>query len=183
MPTPIFRKKHPMAQTVAAFALAGIAGLASPAQAQTANPASTTAFKAEQPPVSTGNLRIIPLESAALRLGKYEACRICGIVESISLTQYEDASDDADADFGKMADDVSGKSAQKNRRNILLIIKSLGSGAQSAQATGKQARPALTYFVRVRMEDGTFRIVTQPTQPEFAVGDRVRVTSGAVITA
>ena len=182
MPTPLFRKQYPVAHTVVALAVAGMACVASPVQAQPANPASTTAFRAEQPPVSTGNLRIIPLEPAALRLGKYEACRICGIVESISLTQYEDASDTA-ADFDEMADDVSGKSAQKSRRNILPIIKSPGSGAQRAQAPGKQARPALTYFVKVRMEDGTFRIVTQPSQPEFAVGDRVRVTSGAVITA
>lgn len=176
-----FRNKH----TAAAFGLLGMAaviGLASPVQAQTTKPAATTEFKTEQQPLSTETLRIIPVESAASSAGKYEACRICGIVESISLTQYENMLDDS-AEPEEMADEVSGKSAQKSRRNLLLAIKGRNSGTQPGRIPDKSTRPALTYYVKVRMEDGTFRIVTQPTQPAFAVGDRVRVTSGAVITA
>lgn len=181
MSTSTVRNMH----TAVAFSLLGMAAaisLISPAQAQTVKPAATAAFKAEQQPLSTESLRIIPVGEASSRSDKYEACRICGIVESISLTQYENMPDDS-AEPEEMADDVSGKLAQKSRRNLLLAIKGMSRGAQTGRALGKATRPALTYFVKVRMADGTFRIVTQPTQPEFAVGDRVRVTSGAVITA
>lgn len=179
--TPTFRNTH----TAAALSLLGMVaaiGLGFPAQAQTPKPAATTEFKTEQQPLSTETLRIIPVETAASRSDKDETCRICGIVESISLTQYENMPDDS-AEPEEMAGDVSGKSAQKTRGYLLRAIQGNSGGAQSGRILGKPTRPALTYFVKVRMEDGTFRIVTQSTQPEFAVGDRVRVTSGAVITA
>lgn len=181
MSIPTFRNTH-TAAALGLLAVMAVTGLASPAQAQTPKPAARTEFKTDQQPLSAETLRIIPVGTASPRSDKDELCRICGIVESISLTQYENTPDDS-AEPEEMADDVSGQPSHSRRGLLLRAIKGIGNDAQPGRTLGKPARPAMTYFVKVRMEDGTFRIVTQSTQPEFAVGDRVRVTSGAVITA
>jgi hypothetical protein len=52
-----------------------------------------------------------------------------------------------------------------------------------APAAGAGQRPAgarLSYRVTVRMSDGSYRTLAQPTPPTVAVGDRVRVADGAV---
>lgn len=52
-----------------------------------------------------------------------------------------------------------------------------------ARAVGETPRPArtrLSYRVTVRMADGSYRTLAQPTPPTVAVGDRVRVAEGAV---
>ena len=41
------------------------------------------------------------------------------------------------------------------------------------------ARP--TYRVTVRMTDGSFRTLAQPTPPSVGVGDRVRIAEGAIV--
>ncbi len=42
------------------------------------------------------------------------------------------------------------------------------------------AEKRVVYRVTVRMDDGSFRTVSQATAPAFAVGDKVRVVQGAI---
>jgi hypothetical protein len=53
-----------------------------------------------------------------------------------------------------------------------------------ASATKESQRPAgtrVSYRVTVRMSDGSYRTLAQPSPPTVGVGDRVRVADGAVI--
>lgn len=53
-----------------------------------------------------------------------------------------------------------------------------------ARAAGEGERPPrtrLSYRVTVRMSDGSYRTLAQPTPPSVAVGDPVRVAEGAVV--
>lgn len=42
---------------------------------------------------------------------------------------------------------------------------------------------AVTYLIKVRMQDGTQHVITQNSLPEHEVGDHVRLTVGKMITA
>jgi hypothetical protein len=61
--------------------------------------------------------------------------------------------------------------------------------ATSATAPGADARasadanlvPRTAYRVTVRMEDGSYRTLSQPEPPAFKAGERVRVVDGAVV--
>jgi outer membrane lipoprotein SlyB len=61
--------------------------------------------------------------------------------------------------------------------------------ATSATPVGEDARvsadanlvPRTAYRVTVRMEDGSYRTLSQPRPPAFKAGDRVRVVDGAVV--
>lgn len=51
-------------------------------------------------------------------------------------------------------------------------------------AAGEGPRPAgarASYRVTVRMVDGSYRTLAQPTPPSVGVGDRVRIAAGAVV--
>ena len=45
----------------------------------------------------------------------------------------------------------------------------------------KNVKKHYTYRITVRMEDGTFRTVSQSQPPAVAVGDKVRVADGVVV--
>lgn len=165
------------------FGVAAVVGLVPLAHAQItqASPAPA-AFKAGPPSGDSNSLRIIPAWPASSDKGK--ACGICGIVESIGMFRNEGAAD-TPGDDG-IADDIVGKQLKKNRGNILLTIISLSGRPYAGHVldwdAGKGMEPSISYVVKVHMVDGSFRLVTQIAKPEYTVGDRVRVTSGAVIT-
>jgi outer membrane lipoprotein SlyB len=54
-----------------------------------------------------------------------------------------------------------------------------GEDAQEASAAALVPRTA--YRVTVRMEDGSYRTLSQPTRPMFKSGDRVRIADGALL--
>jgi outer membrane lipoprotein SlyB len=54
---------------------------------------------------------------------------------------------------------------------------SMGSSG-AAGATGSSAMPDRVYRVTLRMDDGSTRIVTQESTPDFRSGDRVNLTGG-----
>lgn len=51
------------------------------------------------------------------------------------------------------------------------------SGGEGQKPTG----PRTSYRVTVRMADGSYRTLAQPTPPTVGVGDRVRVADGTVV--
>jgi hypothetical protein len=52
---------------------------------------------------------------------------------------------------------------------------------QSGGEGQKPAGPRTSYRVTVRMADGSYRTLAQPTPPAVGIGDRVRVADGAVV--
>jgi hypothetical protein len=58
---------------------------------------------------------------------------------------------------------------------------STAPGGDDAQEAGRGAVvPRTAYRVTVRMEDGSYRTLSQPTRPAFKSGDRVRIADGAL---
>jgi hypothetical protein len=129
---------------------------------------------------NANNLRIIPFANPASAAGSKQACGICGVVESIRLSLNNDlgAEPDDDSSLENTAKHGKGKARPYLTDNRM---PALGNGGNSMNKPSK--KPAPVFEIKVRMTDGTMRIVNQPTQPEYAVGDYVRVISGAVTAA
>jgi outer membrane lipoprotein SlyB len=51
-------------------------------------------------------------------------------------------------------------------------------GSGSTGATGSPATPV--HRITLRMDDGSTRVVTQETTPDFREGDRVNLTGGTI---
>ena len=122
-------------------------------------------------------LRVIPIEDPAELGSNKSSCSICGVVESISLTVRDGVAMEPDEESA-MEDVV--KSQGKNRGNLLLTAE---RWLVAPVANSGLKKHAPLFEVKVRMSDGTIRIVNQPMQPGYAVGDYVRVVTGAVIAA
>jgi outer membrane lipoprotein SlyB len=56
-------------------------------------------------------------------------------------------------------------------------------GALAGNQIEKNVKKHYSYRVTVRMDDGSFRTVSQPSPPAVVVGERVRIVDGAVIVA
>lgn len=129
---------------------------------------------------NANNLRIIPFANPASATGGKQACGICGVVESIRLSLNDDVGIEPDSDSS--LENTSKHGLGKARPYLTdNRMPALGHGGNSTNKPLKNQAPV--YEIKVRMTDGTMRIVNQPTQPEYAVGDYVRVISGAVTAA
>ena len=66
---------------------------------------------------------------------------------------------------------------------VVAAVRTFEVRGDSAGA-GEAQRPAgarTSYRVTVRMLDGSYRTLAQPTPPSVGVGDRVRIAAGAVV--
>lgn len=125
--------------------------------------------------IESRNFRVIPISNPAEITASKRNCNICGVVESISLNVRNEPAL-APEDESDMENVV--KSSGKSRA---LLLPTQHGGENTNNKPLKKNAPM--YEVKVRMTDGTVRILNQPTQPEYAVGDYVRVISGAVTAA
>jgi hypothetical protein len=85
------------------------------------------------------------------------ACRDCGVVESLREVEQSDES----SGLGAVA----------------------GAGAYAGHEIEKRSRKSVNYEIRVRMNDGTYRTLHEPTRPALTVGQKVRVTDQGVVAA
>jgi outer membrane lipoprotein SlyB len=58
-----------------------------------------------------------------------------------------------------------------------------GAGAYAGHEIEKNMKKSVSYQVRVRMNDGTYRTFHESAQPALAVGQKVRVTEQGIISA
>ncbi|HXZ54435.1 MAG TPA: hypothetical protein VEF92_06490 [Burkholderiales bacterium] len=92
---------------------------------------------------------------------KPAVCALCGIVESIrSVEVYEESG--------------AGGGAADLRNNA----ENPGAGSPE-----KNLRKRVVWRVTVRMTDGSYRAISLPSPPVFAVGEKVRVVEGRLVRA
>jgi outer membrane lipoprotein SlyB len=114
---------------------------------------------------------------------KQVACSNCGVVKSIRLVHHEGQSSGLGAVAGGVTGGLVGNQIGKGKGNALLTILGAGGGALAGNAIEKNMKSTSAYVTKIRMEDGTYRSVTQATQPEYSIGDRVKMVSGHVAVA
>ena len=91
--------------------------------------------------------------AASMSASGRPACATCGVVESVR--------------------EVGGNRAA----GVEVRLVASGTPADAALETKR-----VSYRVTVRMDDGSYRTLSQPAPPAVAVGDAVRVADGAVVT-
>jgi outer membrane lipoprotein SlyB len=64
-------------------------------------------------------------------------------------------------------------------RDVATVLGAIG-GAIAGHQIEKQVRKTNAYEVEVRMEDGTTRVFTQDTMPQWRIGEPVRIVNGVI---
>jgi outer membrane lipoprotein SlyB len=106
------------------------------------------------------------------------ACAACGQIESISLVKHDGEASGLGAVTGGVAGGVVGNQIGSGKGNILMTLLGIGGGAYAGHTIEKKIKATSSYVVKVNMQDGSKRTVTQTEKPMFAVGDQVRITNG-----
>lgn len=102
-----------------------------------------------------------------------EACRSCGVVESVQAVQRKGEGTGVGAVAGGVVGALLGNQMGRgDGRKAMTVIGAVGGGVAGHEIE-KRSRSTTVYQVRVRMEDGSVRTLEQSRAP--AVGERVTV--------
>lgn len=110
-------------------------------------------------------------------------CHTCGMIESIKLSEQEGDGSGLGVVAGGVAGGLLGNQVGKGKGNTLMTILGVGGGAFAGNEIEKKVKTTSVYKVKVRMEDGSYRTLSQTEQPDHAVGDHVKVVNGHLADA
>ena len=82
---------------------------------------------------------------------------------------------------GGAGESKSGTESGAAGSNQAMSVLDTLSSALSGNETAKNARKRYAYRVTLRMDDGSFRAISQSSPPVFTVGDKVRVVEGRLV--
>jgi outer membrane lipoprotein SlyB len=109
------------------------------------------------------------------------ACASCGTVESIRALELKGEASGLGAVAGGVTGAVLGNQAGRGNGNTVMTIAGVAGGALAGNEIEKSAKKRYSYRVTVRMDDGSFRTLSQSTVPAVTVGERVRVVDSTVV--
>ncbi len=145
-------------------------------------------------PVAAAPAAIAPATTSAARPTKArvapsrntsvaEACSDCGVVESIRAVQTKGQGSGLGAVAGGVLGGVLGNQIGRGGGRTAMTVVGAGAGAYAGHEIEKNANKSVSYQVRVRMNDGTYRTFHQRSEPALSVGQKVRVTNDGIVAA
>jgi outer membrane lipoprotein SlyB len=104
-----------------------------------------------------------------------------GVVQSIDYTTHDDNHIGLGTLAGAVVGGVVGHQIGSGGGNTAATVIGAGGGAYVGHEMEKQNRQNSDgYKITVRMEDGSYQSLTQGNNPNFRVGDQVRITNGVM---
>jgi outer membrane lipoprotein SlyB len=133
-----------------------------PALAQAANPSATTSH---------------PGAVAPARGTSAAPCANCGVIDAMQAVEVQGKASGVGAVAGGVAGAIVGNQFGHGSGRTLLTLGGAAGGAYAGNTIEKHVKKHTAWRVTVRLEDGTVRTLSQPSQPPFTVGDRVRIVN------
>lgn len=110
-------------------------------------------------------------------------CYECGTVERIEVLEVSGRSSGGGAVLGGIVGGVLGHQVGGGRgKDVATVAGALG-GALIGNEVEKNRGTTAAWDVRVRLEDGTNKVVRYTTEPSWRVGDKVRIEGGRLVSA
>jgi len=109
-----------------------------------------------------------------------QSCANCGTVEAVRTVELKGEGTGLGAVAGGVTGAVIGNQMGSGRGNTAMTVIGAAGGAFAGNEIEKNVKKRYAYRITVRMEDGTFRTVSQSQPPAVGVGDKVRVADGVV---
>jgi len=142
---------------------------------------ATGLLSSKRPPVG-GDEPLPRVESKPVNPG---ACALCGTIESVRTVEvYDEPSAAVGVSDPKSAAETAGASpggaVASGPMSVLDSLNDIVSGGGTEKGE-KGLRKRVVWRVTVRMDDGSFRAISLPSSPAFAIGDKVRVVDGRLV--
>jgi outer membrane lipoprotein SlyB len=124
---------------------------------------------------------VVPAKPAPKR-GIFSApCPNCGVIDAIQPVEVKGKTSGLGAVAGGVAGGLLGNQIGRGTTRSVLTVGGAAGGAFAGDTIEGQMKKHTSWRVTVRLEDGSVRTLSQVTQPQFAVGDRVRIVNGSSI--
>jgi len=181
MESPGFRKTHPlMLGSAASVMLVSLLGAAAIGGLLPNARSDKTDLPVQQSsaPAATGAHRSAPGPAPADGSG---ACASCGTVEAIRAVELRGDASGLGAAAGGVTGAVVGNQIGRGNGNPAMTILGAAGGAFAGNEIEKNMKKRYSYRVTVRMDDGSFRTISQSAAPSVAPGGRVRIVNGTLV--
>ncbi|MBI5924337.1 MAG: glycine zipper 2TM domain-containing protein [Aquabacterium sp.] len=109
----------------------------------------------------------------ALEASPAPTCTNCGVIESVRAVQQKGQGSGVGAVAGGVIGGLVGNQMGKGDGKTAMTVLGAIGGGLAGNEVEKHQKTSTVYEVRIRMDDGSTRTLTQSTQP--AVGARVEV--------
>lgn len=156
----------------------GVASNDRPAIEATA-PATESAKQASAPAKTATPERVRePIRQARVTA---PVCYDCGVVQSVRSVEVKGEATGVGAVAGGIAGLVIGNQIGDGRGKTLAKVAGAAGGAYAGHQIEKNVRKTVQYEIAVRMNDGSYRTVTQTSSDGLSPGARVRVVNDNVV--
>lgn len=109
-------------------------------------------------------------------------CTDCGVVDSVRAVEVKGEGSGLGAVAGGVVGGILGNQVGGGRGRTAMTVVGAGAGAYAGHEVEKNMKKNVSYEIRVRMDDNTYRSF-QSAQPDVGVGQRVKVRDGQLVSA
>ncbi|MBX9904442.1 MAG: glycine zipper 2TM domain-containing protein [Burkholderiales bacterium] len=109
-------------------------------------------------------------------------CTDCGVVDSVRAVEVKGEGSGLGAVAGGVVGGILGNQVGGGRGRTAMTVVGAGAGAYAGHEVEKTMKKNVSYEIRVRMDDNTYRTF-QSARPDVGVGQRVRVRDGQLVSA
>jgi len=124
--------------------------------------------------------RTMLADKPARRIAGAASCANCGTVESVRAIEVKGRGSGVGAIAGGVTGAVVGNQFGRGNGNAAMTILGAAGGALAGHEIEKNVKKQVTYRVTVRMDDGSYRTVSQSAPP--SLGEKVRIVDGALVS-
>ena len=108
-------------------------------------------------------------------------CSNCGIIESIREIETKGQGTGLGMAVGGVAGGLLGNQIGHGGGRTAATILGAAGGAYVGNEVERNTKRGSAYRITLRMEDGTYRTITQRSHPGYGLGERVKVVNGAIV--
>lgn len=108
-------------------------------------------------------------------------CVECGVVESVQTVEVKGEASGAGAIAGGVAGLIVGNQIGQGKGRTLAKVAGAAGGAYAGHQIEKNIKKTVQYQIAVRMNDGTYRTVSQPNADGLSAGTHVRLIGDSIV--
>lgn len=109
-------------------------------------------------------------------------CGNCGVVEAVRIVEVKGQGSGAGALTGGVAGAILGNQVGGGSGRTAATILGAGAGAYVGNEVEKNVKRHTVFRITIRMDDGSYRTLSRHSDAGVAVGQRVKVVDGAIVS-
>ena len=156
---------------------ATVAPVAAPAEVK---PVAKVAPAPAKPKLASTNTKIADAKNEYKAPPAPVICANCGVIASINAVEQAGEGSGLGAIAGGVLGGVLGNQVGGGSGKKVATIAGAAGGAYAGHQIEKSAKKTVRYDINVRMDDGTSTVISQPTEPSYRVGDKVKLVNGVL---